>query len=390
MFEIAVSLFRTTGSKIYYMQYRDPVTYKKIRQTTGEKSRDRAARKAGHWEKSLREGNGHIGGRITWENFRQRYEDIGLDGLQDTTVKKAIGVLNVFERRTGIQRLADVSTERLNEYAAKLRKLSWSENTIKSHLGHIRAVLNWAVENKYLHACPKVPMPKRAKSIDVARGRALTDEEFHVLLSVVPQGLKTMNSGASATPQAIESWRSYLRGLWWSGLRLEESLELHWSDRSRLCVVDMDDDDPALWIPGDKEKGNRFRYTPLAPEFIDLLRKSPTRDGFVFNPMSQRPDLCERLGAQQVGRTVVKIGELTGIETTPGKTASAHDLRRSFGDRWAQRVQPAILMELMRHRTITTTMKYYVGRNAKQTSKLLRAAVGTTLGNSELSATKIP
>jgi integrase len=50
----------------------------------------------------------------------------------------------------------------------------------------------------------------------------------------------------------------------------------------------------------------------------------------------------------------------------------AHDLRRSFGQRWAARIMPQILMQLMRHETIETTMKYYVGREAEA----LWAAVG--------------
>jgi integrase len=43
-----------------------------------------------------------------------------------------------------------------------------------------------------------------------------------------------------------------------------------------------------------------------------------------------------------------------------GKFASAHDLRRSFGTRWAPRLKPATLQLLMRHKSIETTMKYYV------------------------------
>jgi integrase len=46
------------------------------------------------------------------------------------------------------------------------------------------------------------------------------------------------------------------------------------------------------------------------------------------------------------------------------KHATAHDLRRAFGFRWALRVLPPVLMELMRHESIQTTMQFYVGRNA--------------------------
>lgn len=41
------------------------------------------------------------------------------------------------------------------------------------------------------------------------------------------------------------------------------------------------------------------------------------------------------------------------------KYASAHDFRRSFGQRWAAGLMPAKLQELMRHKNILTTMRYY-------------------------------
>jgi integrase len=52
--------------------------------------------------------------------------------------------------------------------------------------------------------------------------------------------------------------------------------------------------------------------------------------------------------------------------------ASAHDLRRSFGFRWARKVMPMVLKELMRHESVATTEKFYVGINAQQTAKFLR------------------
>lgn len=52
------------------------------------------------------------------------------------------------------------------------------------------------------------------------------------------------------------------------------------------------------------------------------------------------------------------------MNKTEGKFASAHDLRRCFGSRWARRIKPATLQLLMRHRSIETTLKYYVGLDA--------------------------
>lgn len=59
---------------------------------------------------------------------------------------------------------------------------------------------------------------------------------------------------------------------------------------------------------------------------------------------------------------VDRIGARAGVivNAVDGKTASAHDLRRTFGSRWARRVMPAVLQKLMRHANVQTTMQYYV------------------------------
>ena len=50
------------------------------------------------------------------------------------------------------------------------------------------------------------------------------------------------------------------------------------------------------------------------------------------------------------------------------KYATAHDLRRAFGERWASKVMPFDLQALMRHENIETTQKYYVGQNSLRTA----------------------
>ena len=76
----------------------------------------------------------------------------------------------------------------------------------------------------------------------------------------------------------------------------------------------------------------------------------------------------------------------TDARTGKVKYATSHDLRRSFGERWATRIMPPDLMILMRHESIETTMRFYVGRNAQNTAKTLWAAhnkanFGNTFGN---------
>ena len=122
-----------------------------------------------------------------------------------------------------------------------------------------------------------------------------------------------------------------------------------------------------------------------------MVTPEADRKGYVFNPMGRRRE-AGRLQAHRVGEVVAAIGKAAGVKVhTDSKTgkvkyASAHDLRRSFGERWAARIMPTDLMILMRHESIDTTLRYYVGRNAQNTAKTLweahkRAVSGNTFGN---------
>jgi integrase len=95
---------------------------------------------------------------------------------------------------------------------------------------------------------------------------------------------------------------------------------------------------------------------------VEFLRKTPREDrlGPVFPITALTTD--QAMTPKRVGRVISEIGKKANIivNKAESKFASAQDLRRSFGTRWAKRVKPATLQLLMRHRSIETTMKYYV------------------------------
>jgi integrase len=136
-------------------------------------------------------------------------------------------------------------------------------------------------------------------------------------------------------------WTFYLRGLWWSSLRLIESLELSWDSNSPFRVG-FSQDRPMLKVPQELEKWNVDRQLPPAPKFAVFLLAVPE--------------------AERTGK-VFKV-----------KHASDHDLRRSFGERWAYLVEPLVLMQMMRHESIETTLRFYVGKNSQKTAEALWAA----------------
>jgi integrase len=254
--------------------------------------------------------------------------------------------------------------------ATKLRDAGRSEATIKSHLAHLKAALNWGVRMGMLARAPSIDMPKRVKGASMMKGRPITLEEFERMLRTVR---KVVGRAAA------RSWRRYLRGLWLSGLRISESLTLTWDGDRGLRIDLQPGERPMLRIPAEAEKGHKDRLLPLAPEFAEYILRTPEaqRTGFVFNLTPRRVKWPRRPSVVTVMRVTGLIGERAGIKVKVDsdnvKFASAHDLRRSFGQRWASRVMPQVLMELMRHESIETTMAYYVGRNAQTTAEVLWA-----------------
>ena len=390
--KLRVTLYRRKGQRIYQMQYRDPVTRKKVRRSTDCSKEREAERAAARWEHELSEGLPADLTLIPWAEFRRRYEDEVCSSLAIGTDHKIASVFNVLERAMKPKLLTDVDADMLSQYAAWMRNHGRKESTIKGHLAHIMAALGWARDHNLIAKVPKVKMPKRARKSKVMKGRPITTEEFERMLDKVPAGVLSQPVREERSAAIVESWRFYLRGMWASGLRLTESMELHWSDPSKLRVVDLSKSHPMLLIPGELEKGNEDRILPMPPEFAELLRAVPAsqRGGYVFNPLAQRDCYTGRLTAFHVGTLVTKFGEKAAVvvDRSGGrvKYASAHNLRRSFGARWAPLVMPATLRELMRHESIETTMRYYVGANAKSTAAALweahrgRADLGASLG----------
>lgn len=130
-----------------------------------------------------------------------------------------------------------------------------------------------------------------------------------------------------------------------------------------------------LVIPAEMEKGNQDRLLPMAPEFARFLEETPEADrqGPVFKFHNRKSGKLGTVKMQWASTVICDIGEQARVVVNKksGKFASAHDLRRAFGQRWAAKVMPQILMQLMRHRDISTTMKYYVGSEAETTANVL-------------------
>lgn len=159
---------------------------------------------------------------------------------------------------------------------------------------------------------------------------------------------------------------------------------------------------------------------PVTPDFAAWLLQTPEANkyGRVFEIRGAKPG--RPMSSKRVARIITKIGQKVGVvvnretkkvkeriningkdtgrtrlvDTEAIKYASAHDLRRAFGTRWAKRVMPAVLKQLMRHSSIGTTMAYYVEIDTNEVAARLWAdhapsdPEGTILGTSATNCIK--
>ena len=353
------------GRRSLYMRFLDPVTGKHVTRSTGTKRRRDAERAAAKWEAELREGRSRTRSKTTWQEFRERIDKDYLPPLAKKSVDRVDSVLDSFERIVSPKLLAAITTDIVTRWQRQIRSEGLAEATIKSNSATLKAALRWAASIGLVREAPKVIMPKRAKTSDrqtPMKGRALTDAEFGRLLEKVPEVVGEA---------AADSWEQLLRGLWLSGLRLSEALSLTWDNEDELRV-DTSGRHVMLAIPAERQKNHRDELLPISPEFRDYLNDSPfeKRTGFVF-PLKWRRETSMSNGRRidTVSKVVCAIGKaadvVVSVKNGRTKYASSHDLRRSFGDRWAARVPSLTLKTLMRHKSIETTERYYVTRNAE-------------------------
>lgn len=317
------------------LAWTDPLTGQVRTRSAGTARWKEAERAAARLESELAQSLGIVA--CGWDVFRQRFEDEHLARLARSSRENYRSALNHFERLVGRPRqMSSITPSVLSQFRAELSKHMGSEETVHKTLRHLRSAFNWAAKVGLIDRAPAVSIPTLRQS---ARGRALSTVEFvHMLRAADATGDQRL--------------RDLLLCLWLTGLRLSEAIQL-----ARTPPVQLDDSGrfPAIRFSADGHKARRSEVVPLTPAASRFLARFSAQNG---------PLLGITGSPREIGRRISAIGRAAGILVSPTKYASAHDLRRSFGRRWALRVHPLVLQRLMRHRTLQTTLAYYVDLDA--------------------------
>ena len=385
-----VRLAKPSGKKKrpYQLRYFCPEKKREVRISTGTHDEDEAERLRDELAAKLllrlptepKAREAVRGPEMPWEDFRDEYSRLKVATFRSERAKDSAELrLDVCESIINPRTLGDMAEpETLASLQAELlagtnsKKGQRSPTTVQSYMKALRASLNWAHK-------PMRWLPSRCDfellevdAGEAAKGRPLTPDEFDRML----------NACGKVCKSDPESWKFLLRGLWESGLRLGEAMKVSWDDESCIVPLRTRKRGYLLRIPGHLQKNRKTQEIPTTPQFGALLDEIPEerRTGWIFNPRALRwKDENRRLCIDYVGEIVSRVGKKAGIVVNEaGKFVSAHDLRRSFGQRMADAGLPSRdLQAMMRHASIVTTEKYYLRHRAVEQAERIAGYLGT-------------
>jgi integrase len=334
----------------FQLYYIDPQTGREVSRATQAADRDEAQKAAGVWESELLDYRG--ADDSGWQHFRDRLREEHLPTLAPRTQQSYSTALNKFQDLVKPKSLSEVTPGVLSLYQAKLRQSGLASETVNSYMMCLKAAFNWAVAVEIVDRAPKIRLPKKQHR-KFMRSRPLTEAEYATLLGACEK----LSNGAM--------WRRFVELLWFSGMRLSEAMKLSWDSPPILVQLDVRPY-PQVYFYGEGQKSRKDEAMPIPPDFAAWLAKTPP--ALRRGPVAPVPTVY----ANYVSKMIARAGERAGVIVDEGgKWASPHDLRRSFGTRWAQRVMPMTLKAMMRHEDIQTTLRYYIGLSATDAGREL-------------------
>ena len=354
---VNVTVRKRPDTGYYQLRAISPLNGKELRRSAKTTSLKEAMKAAAAWEAELEQGI--YTRRMTWEQLSVRFADEYLPRLKansKTTMRATLTAFGKFvEPQAGI---SSITGSTISQWTARLRQDGLRESTIARHLRCLKCILNWAVSTELMARRPSITMPANTNKKRFLKGRALTEADFALLCQTADRINPTF------TP--------LLNLLWLSGLRISEAYRLSFDAGPNQ--VDLANRRFVFLAAG--QKSGHDETIPLLPELHDWLASLGRNSGPVVSPLVNGKPVT----LDTTKRQISAIGAASGIVTggDGGKHVTAHDLRRSFGTRWALRVHPLVLKKLMRHETLDTTLRFYVDLDDSQITEAITGSPYTS------------
>lgn len=351
---VKVLVLATDQPTRWKLRWRDPLSGRVRQRRVDAKNRKEATRQAGSLEQRIAEGAAILTRPLLWTEFKRRYFAEHVSRLAPGSRKNIETSFRHVDRILQVRHVGELDAQKVSYFQSQLREKGAAAATVNAHSRNLRTALRWAVEMELLAKCPRIRFDRVPKGPKM-KGGHVSEADFLRALEVVPQVVPI---------EAVDSWRFFLRGLWESGLRLKESLQVSWDDPDRSRVDLSTPRHEKLIILGESEKGRRNRVWPMPPGFVLLLREVPIerRTGNVFKFAGPRGGLTDDKSISRLGAKILAQAGVVAINGSKLKRATLHDLRRSFILRMKRALpNPLDLQRMARHEDLNVTKEFYVG-----------------------------
>jgi integrase len=343
---IVVWVQRFKGRNALMLQWIDPDTGKRKSQSAKTSDPEIAEKKRSDLKYELNHGLHKEASRMSWEKFREQFEEEYVSGKRPNTRDSFAVMFNAFERLCNPSSLRTITARTISRFVGALRKEPgkrgelMQESTIKVRLQFLHATLNWAAKQKLIPECPEFPSIRPPKR----KPQPVSTEVFERLLAKAPD----------------ENMRVFLLSGWLAGLRLNEAFCLEWEETDKEPYLDIARE--RITLPAGFVKCREDQWVPLDRELREALLTLPRYGRRVFRFVDHTG---RSVTEKAVGKRVCELGKIAGVKLT------MKSLRRGFGCYWAARVPAQVLQKLMRHHNITLTMTYYANVDDAATQAIL-------------------
>jgi integrase len=224
------------------LQWIDPDTGKRKSRSAETDDEKKAEEARSDLEYELNHGKYQEASRMSWERFRELFEEEYVAGRRLNTRRNFVATFDLFEKVCNPRSLKGISERTVSTFVAGMRKepgrRKGSEgmltSTIKVRLQFLHTALSWAVGQKMLPTVPRFPAIKVPKKDP----QPVPVEAFERMLE------KALD----------DNMRAYLLTGWLAGLRLSEAMELEWEATDAAPYLDLPRDRiilPAEFVKAD-------------------------------------------------------------------------------------------------------------------------------------------
>jgi len=331
---ITVWVQKFNDRKHLVLQWHDPITNHRRSRSAKTADPKEAEDVRADLEYELSHGKYLEASQMTWERFREQFEDEHLVGTRPNTQLNYKATFDSFERICNPGKLRAISGATISAFLAGMRKVAiagrtgMQATTIRVRLQFLRSALHWAVTKEFLPKCPNFPCIK----VPHKTPQAVPAEAFEKMLFKAPD----------------QQMETFLLSGWLAGLRLSEAMQLEWEPNDKSPYVDFAQE--RIILPAEFAKAVKDQWVPLDALLRTALERLPRQGKKVFHICRANGKLLTRNG---VSFRVRALARLAGVKL------SMRSLRRGFGCRYAGKVPAQVLQKLMRHSNITITMNYY-------------------------------